>query len=265
MYNVFSIAFHYAKYYITSLNGRGHGIHSPFVFELVTKVFNDKTNYPVYYEIEKLRQQLKQDNSEISVRDFGAGSVVLKSSQRKISSIAGSSLKPKKYAQLLYRLVRYFKPATILELGTSLGLTTAYMASAMPGSKLITHEGDQNIATVAKQNFDHLKLQNIKVKEGDFAATLDATLAANKLLDFSFVDGNHRKEPTLDYFNKLLDHSNEHSVIVFDDIHWSREMEEAWEQIKASDSVTMSIDLFFIGLVFFKKGFHHKQHFVVRF
>ena len=182
-----------------------------------------------------------------------------------MQQIASVSLKPKKYAQLLYKLVKYVQPKTILELGTSLGLTSAYLASANKEAQLITIEGAPSIAAIAKENLDHLQLQNVHLITGNFDETLETVLAKKSAIDFVFIDGNHRKEPTLRYFEQLLKKSTEQSLFVFDDIHWSRDMNEAWTTIKNHSSVTLTIDLFFIGLVFFRKEQKVKQHFTIRF
>jgi predicted O-methyltransferase YrrM len=266
MYSSFQLAVKYFQYYFAALNGKGHGVHSPFVFDLVTKVLNDKTKYADYGQIEKIRTKLLSSRQLIEVEDFGAGSGKGFSKQRSIGQIASSSLKKPKYAQLLYRLVKYFQPQQVLELGTSLGITTAYLAAAKPAANVITMEGSVSIAEVARQNFQQLGLQNIKTITGNFDDTLPATV--NELTfhpDFVFVDGNHRKEPTLNYFNQLLSKATANTVFVFDDIHWSREMEEAWKEIQLHESVTITIDLFFIGLVFLRKEQLEKEHFIIRF
>ena len=265
MYSKPQLALKYLSYYFTASNGKGHGIHSPFVFNLVTKVLNDKSQYTEFEKIELLRKQLLSNKTILEIEDFGAGSVKGSTKKRRVQQIASVSLKPKKYAQLLYKLVKYVKPKTILELGTSLGLTSAYLASANKEAQLITIEGAPSIAAIAKENLDHLQLQNVHLITGNFDETLETVLAKKSAIDFVFIDGNHRKEPTLRYFEQLLKKSTEQSLFVFDDIHWSRDMNEAWTTIKNHSSVTLTIDLFFIGLVFFRKEQKVKQHFTIRF
>jgi predicted O-methyltransferase YrrM len=265
LYSRFQLAKKYLHYYLTASNGKGHGIHSPFVFDFIKNVLNDKTTYPVYQPIEQKRKALLNNTTIIEAEDFGAGSSVIKTNQRVVAAIAASSLKPKKYAQLLYRMVQYYKPSTILELGTSFGITTAYLASANSASKIFTCEGSAAIAAIAKQNFEVLQLNNVQLTEGDFSRTLSPLLSTLKEINFAFIDGNHRKEPTLDYFNQLLNYSNPSTILVFDDIHWSAEMEEAWVAIKEHNAVTVTIDLFFVGIVFFNPDINHKQHFTIRF
>ena len=240
-------------------------MHSPFVFEFITKILNDKTVYPEYEKIEALRDQLLNDNRILEIEDFGAGSVVDKKSKRSISSIAKNAAKPKKFGQLLFRMVRYYQPATILELGTSLGITTSYLSLAKPDGRLLTMEGSKQIADAAKQNFKAIELKNIELIEGNFDHTLSSVVCGLSSIDFSFIDGNHRQEPTERYFKDLLTKTNNDSILVFDDIHWSSEMKSAWETIKKDATVACSIDLFFIGIVFFRKEFKEKQHFVIRF
>ncbi len=228
-------------------------------------MLNDKKSYPSYQSIEKIRKQLLADSTVIEVEDFGAGSSVIKTNQRVVGAVAASSLKPKKYAQLLYRMIQYYKPETIVELGTSFGITTAYLASANALSKVFTCEGSAAIASIAKQNFAALQLNNIQLTEGDFAKTLAPLLSNLNTVNFAFADGNHRKEPTLNYFNQLLKHTIPATILVFDDIHWSAEMEEAWATVKQHPAVTLTIDLFFIGIVFLSPDINHKQHFTIRF
>ncbi len=165
----------------------------------------------------------------------------------------------------MYRIVQYYKPQTIVELGTSLGITSAYIASAQRNSEVITIEGSKNVALIAGENFKTLGLQNIKLIQGNFDDTLPALLMQLKKIDLAFADGNHRKIPTLNYFHLFLKKVNDESILIFDDIYWSAEMEEAWKEIQQHPSVSLTIDLFFIGLVFFKKDFKAKQYFVIRF
>jgi predicted O-methyltransferase YrrM len=265
LYSRFLLAKKYLHYYLTASNGKGHGIHSPFVFDFVKHVLNDKQSYPAYRPIESLRKIMLADSTEIEVEDFGAGSSVIKTNKRVVSAIAASSLKPKKYAQLLYRMVKYYKPETIVELGTSFGITTAYLASGNETSNVFTCEGSAAIASIAKHNFEALQLNNVQLSEGDFAKTLSTLLSNLNTVNFAFTDGNHRKEPTLDYFKQLLKHATRTTILVFDDIHWSAEMEEAWQAIKQHPAVTLTIDLFFIGIVFFNADINQKQHFTIRF
>ena len=265
MYSPLQLGTRFLKYYATASNGRGHGVHSPFVFEFITKVLNDDRHFYAYQSIENLRQLLLSDDRQLTIEDFGAGSRVGKSNTRRVKEIARSSLKPKKFGQLLFRIVDYYAPDTILELGTSLGITTAYLASAKAGSNVTTMEGAGAVAELAKKNFHKLKLTNISIVSGNFDETLSDTVKKTGKIDLAFIDGNHRYEPTVRYYRQLLPAVHEYTVLIFDDIHWSKEMEQAWEEIKQDTMVMLSIDLFFIGLVFFRKENMVKQHFTIRF
>ena len=265
MYSSFQLAKKYLHYYIKAQNGHGHGVHSPFVFDFIINVLNDKNEYECYKKIEPLRQQLLNDNSIIEVEDFGAGSAVIPFKKRKINAIAKSSLKNKKFAKLLYRIVNYYKPGSIIELGTSFGITTCYIACANKDAEVYTFEGSKEIAKIARQNFERVGLTNINLTEGNFEKTFLDALQEIKKVDFAFIDGNHRRDATLRYFSNLLKKSSGASIFIFDDIHWSPEMEEAWKQIQEHGSVRLTIDLFFIGLVFFNPDFKVKQHFTIRF
>ena len=263
MYSTFQLAKKYLHYYFTASNGKGHGVHSPFVFDFITNVLNDKKRYDCYATIEGVRKQLKGNTAVIEVKDFGAGSAVIKSNKRIVKDIANSSLKSPKFARLLFRMVQYYQPKNILELGTSFGITTAYLASGNTDAKVFTCEGAQEIAVIAQNNFNHLSIQNITLLKGDFAQTLPGLFDEVDQFDFAFVDGNHRKEPTLQYFQQLLHHSTNKAILVFDDIHWSSEMEAAWLVIQGHPSVTLTIDLFFIGIVIISDEIKVKQHFTI--
>lgn len=245
-------------------------MHSPFIFHFITKVLNEKKHYPEYDAVENLRSELLKDERVLTIEDFGAGSSISKTNKRTVASIARNAAKPKKFGQLLFRMVKAHQPSTILELGTSLGITTSYLSLAKPTTKLITMEGANAVADVARNNFEKLKLKNCLIEQGNFDFTLPAVIRALNVVegssvDFAFIDGNHCQEPTERYFLELLSKTNNDSILIFDDIHWSPEMEAAWETIKAHSSVRCSIDLFFIGIVFFREEFREKQHFSVRF
>jgi len=265
LYSPLQITKKYFQYYISASNGKGHGIHSPFVFDFILHVLNDKHQYECFEKIEAQRSKLLRDTRFINVEDFGAGSAVIKTSKRAIHKIAASSLKHKKYSQLLFRIVQYYKPATIIELGTSFGTTSAYLAYGNEDAILYTLEGAASIAAIAEQNFAELEINNVKLVRGDFGKTLPGLLAEIKTINLAFIDGNHRKQPTLDYFSMLISHSNSSTIIILDDIHWSKGMEEAWEAICRHPAVTLTIDLFFIGLVFINPDFKVKQQFQIRF
>lgn len=265
MYSPIKLASKYLSYYLSAFNSKGHGVHSPFVFDFITNVLNDSRTFYAYQELEQLRQELLLDKRLLTIEDFGAGSVVYKSNQRKVSDIARSSLKPKKFGQLMFRMVDYYKANNIIELGTSLGITTGYLASGNLKSNVYSFEGAKQVAAVANQNFEKLSLKNIQIIEGNFDNTLQPILNTIQTIDFAFVDGNHRREPTIQYFEQLLTKGTEHSVFIFDDIHWSTGMEEAWKYIQRHNAVTLTIDLFFIGLVFFRKEQKVVQHFKIRF
>lgn len=265
MYSKFQIAIKFLNYFFTASGRNGYNIHSPFVFDFIKKVLNDKTVYPEYGKVELLRKQLLNNQTVLKVEDFGAGSSIIKKNRRSISSIARNTAKRPKYAQLLFRIVRYYQPSAILELGTSLGITSAYLSLAQPDAGLITMEGSNEIAEVARQNFKVLQLRKAELIEGNFDLMLPAVIARLSAADFAFIDGNHRRDPTERYFHLLLEKINNDSILVFDDIHWSREMEQAWKNIMAHPSVRCSIDLFFFGIIFFREEFREKLHFTIRF
>jgi len=250
----------YIQFLLKSTNQ--HGIHSPFVYNLVTKCFYTDTNTNKHKQITQYRTDLLQNHSKISVTDFGKGSKVFKSNEREISKIATIAGISKKRSKLLIRIVEYFKPISILEIGTSLGIGTASMSIDNPTSKITTLEGCKNTFQVAKNQFDKFKFKNITANIGDFKETLPSTLKNNDF-DLIYFDGNHQKQATIEYFEQCLNSINNNSVFIFDDIHWSKEMTEAWEYIKNHKKVTVSIDTYFWGIIFFRKE-QEKEHFIIR-
>ena len=241
-----------------------HHLHSPFAYELVRDVVNDKQCYPDYKKVGALRKELKIDRSEIMVTDFGAGiggkGYVL--IQKSIASLYKNNSIRSKYGKLLYRLVKRLQPTHILELGTSLGISSTYMAIAAPDAAIVTVEGCKGIAEKAAENFTMLRLKNIHQIVGNFDSVLDPIIADMPKIDFAFIDGNHRKDPTIRYFESCLKKSHNDTVLIFDDIHWSEEMNKAWKIIQNHQSVTLTLDLFQFGIVFFRKELS-KQDFII--
>lgn len=258
------LAIQYLKFWLAAKRKKGHGIHSPFFFDLVSHVFYKKKNKTDYKPIEELRKQLLKSNEEIEIRDLGAGSRTTSSQMRKISDIAQHSLKPKKQAQLLNRLIQYIEPSNILELGTSLGITTSYLAKASPKAKVITIEGCPEITKRAQQNLTSLNVDNVELVCDNLNNSLEKVVTRIETIDFAFFDGNHTKQATLKYFDQCLKKANNNSIFCFDDIYLNDGMQEAWQEIIAHKNVTASLDIFFMGFVFFRKELSH-EHFKLRF
>ena len=218
------------------------------------------------YQFKKLKEKffvIVPDLPGSGSSEMLEGKILIEDYADVVKAIANSSLKSPKFARLLFRMIQYYKPKNILELGTSFGITTSYLANGNRSSTIYTCEGADQIAAIAQQNFDQLGIKNITLLKGDFAQTLPNLFAVVKQFDFAFVDGNHRKEPTLSYFQQLMAHSTHKAILVFDDIHWSSEMEAAWSLIQNDPSVTLTIDLFFIGIVFINDDIKVKQHFTI--
>jgi predicted O-methyltransferase YrrM len=254
---------HQIKSYLrfVSKSSNQHGVHSPFVFDLVTKCFYDKSVFAEYATLENYRKALLKDQKTISVTDFGAGSKVFRSNERKICDIARNAGISSKRAKLLFRVARYFKPQNTLEIGTSLGLATSALASGNTSGEVVSLEGCENTAAEAWRNSLNFGISNVEIMVGEFTSSLSEM--AGKKFDLIYFDGNHQKEATLAYFEKLLPTATNDSVWIFDDIHWSGPMSEAWETIKKHPKVTVTIDTFQWGLVFFRKE-QEKEDFTIR-
>jgi predicted O-methyltransferase YrrM len=270
-----------------------YNVHSPFVFEFVNSVLEEDRQFYVFREAEILRGQLLTSKDIVEVEDFGAGSLKDGTKkQRRVRDIAASALSPAFQCQWLFNICNTYKPLTIIELGTSLGISSLYISQGCPAeTQIFTLEGSPAIAQIARHNFDWFfntfnkiglrrnnpKMLNfdfyetiiptidsekrIKIVEGNFNHTFKNTLSHIGKLDFAFIDGNHRYEPTVQYFNQALAHTREGTILIFDDIHWSEDMEKAWTEIQAHPSVKLTIDLFWCGIVFFRHENKEKEHF----
>lgn len=258
------IVLKYIKHYLTSRGRKGYGIHSPSIFKLVTGVIHDFTPFYCYSKIEAERTKLLINHSIIEITELGAGSKIHKGNKRKISSIAKYSLKPQKQAQLLFRLINHYNYKNILEVGSSLGITTSYLASVNSKAKVYTLEGCNEQLNIAKGVFKNLELNNITPIHGNFKDTLNKALNEFEQLDFVFFDGNHTKEATLNYFEQCLPLAHNETMFVFDDIHLNPEMEEFWNKLKQYHEVKVTLDLFHLGIVFFRKELT-KENFNIRF
>lgn len=247
-------------HFLTARNTKGHGMHSPFCYQFIHSVLYNKSSYYIFPKIEELRGLLKKDFRNLNINDFGTGNNQIKN----VADIAKESLKSAKYGQLLFKIAHYFKSINVLELGTSLGVTTAYLATSSSEIKCVSLEGSQEIANIAKENFQKLKLKNIEIVTGNIDLTLSAVLDDFQKLDLVFIDANHKLPAVYEYFESCLNKIHVGSVIVIDDIYWSVDMENAWKMIKNHPQVTTTIDLFQLGIVFFNPDLH-KNHYKMRY
>ena len=241
-------------------------LHSPFIYSFWAGILKDNTRYQAFNEAEKARRELLSDKRVIKRLDFGAaqlGDSPLTADVR-IAELARRSLVSKTKGEFLFKLARVNKPSAVLEFGTSLGLSAFYFSSAVPDAKIITMEGCPETAGIAASVIEIAGLKNISIVKGRFDDSLPEVLQKMPVIDLVFFDGNHRLQPTLDYFEACLPHLRPHSVAVFDDIHWSKGMEEAWKKLIARPVVKVSVDLFHLGVLFFREELS-KEDFVLRF
>lgn len=248
----------YLKYRLRAHSRGGFGIHSPFMFRFVTQIVEENFPYYIYAPVEKARASLRRDKGMVDITDHGSG----KSGRRRICDIVSRSAKPSKDAQLLFRIAVDIKAKNILELGTCLGLTTMYLASARSDARVTTLEGCPELARIAQRNLRNAGISNTEVVVGNIDNTLPTVLSGYDTLDLVFFDANHRKEPTLCYFRQCIGLINNATVFIFDDIHQSREMEEAWAEIKSNPTVRVTLDLYRMGIVFFNKELKREDYIV---
>lgn len=253
---------HFLKYHAKAVNQ--HSIHSPFLFRFVNEVVYSKQFKqeikPIHTEFKKLCKSSKM----LSIRDFGAGSGVNSSKNRSVGDIAKSVSKASKYRSFLFRIMRFKQPEIAIELGSSVGISGLYLAKASPQSKIYSLEGCEQTADFANTLWQNNDLKNIESVLGNFDETLPLLLSKLNLVGLAYIDGNHRLEPTLRYFEWFLPKMSDEGILIFDDIYWSEEMTQAWQKIKAHPASRQTVDLYFFGIVFLDKRLA-KQDFVVRY
>lgn len=253
--------YEFLKHYIVGSNE--HGLHSPFVFELYTKTIQNH-EWPYYEHLEQHYFELISDHHLINNKNPGAGTSLNHRQHLPINRLAKHSIKSLPWRKLLCRLVEERKPKIIVELGTSFGITTAYLAMTCPDAKIYTFEGNPSLVALAKEFFEKTGLTNIEIIEGNIDETLPHFLEKHPNIDVAYVDANHRFRPTIKYVERLMDCVSWKGLIILDDIYWSYQMTKAWRGLCDKQDVTVSIDLWQIGLLYFHTG-QAKENFKLRF
>lgn len=254
--NYFLRIYYFLNHFLTARNSRGFGVHSPYLFDFVRYVIYEKNSYYIYAEIEKQRAKLLKDNGLIDKVDFGTG----ESKSLKISEIAANSLCSPRKGQLLCRIVNYLKLTNILELGTSFGVSTAYLAANSKSRRCISLEGCEATAGIARRTLSELNLSTVEIITGDIDNTLPMALTKLSGIDFVYIDANHTFDATMRYFELICPELNGNAVVVLDDIYWSQEMKQAWDKIKSHPNVKSTFDLYHFGIVFFNPDLHPKNY-----
>jgi hypothetical protein len=235
-----------------------HSLHSPFLFDFYINVVK-KDSYKGDEDIEKLRKKLLSDSRTLSGKDPGSQN---NEKPRTVSAIARNSVSPLRYSGLYSRIIDHFKLQSIIELGTSFGINALYLARKKD-TIVTTFEGSTEIADIAHLTFEFAGAKNIKLIPGNLDTTLSSYLQGIRKVDFVLMDANHRYRPTIKYFERLLPKISEKTVVVLDDIHYSKEMEQAWKEVKSHKLVYASIDLFRCGILFFDPSLN-KQHVILQ-
>jgi predicted O-methyltransferase YrrM len=230
----------------------------------VSRVFRNKIDKRIVLPIEQIRRRMISDRRRILVQDMGSKSELSERTYRNVSDIAGKSPVSAKYGTLLANIAAEFGRQLIIEFGTSIGISTMYLAKACEDARVITMEGCSSIAEIAKQNFIDAGLNNITLLVGSFDDIIPDFQVQGVKPGLIFIDGNHRKEPVINYFNKMADLSDSNTVIIIDDINYSRQMAEAWTEIKLHKKVSVTIDIFRMGICFFREGINHNDY-VIRY
>jgi predicted O-methyltransferase YrrM len=252
------VVYKFILHVLSAKHTRGFNVHSPFVYNFINNVICGQHKFYVFDKIENLRESLKTNKQTVYTVDYGTQ----KDGVRSVSSISKTSLKSPKYGQLFYRIIRNTESLNVLELGTSLGVTTSYLAAGSDSIKCISLEGSPEIAKIARQNIHSLDIKNVDIVVGNIDNTLQDVVEKFEKLDFVFFDANHRSKAVMNYFEIILDKIHQNTVLIVDDIYWSNDMERAWRDIKNHPKVASTIDLYSIGIVFFNTNLN-KQHYKV--
>jgi len=261
----FSYLCRYYKYLFVSGYYRGYGLHSPFVYDFHRNILNSSKEKTVLKDIKKIRKLLRKEKTYLYTTDFGTGSKKAKHRWLSLKAAVRKMSIPHKYGKVLYRIIEYYSLRDILEIGTGIGVSTLYLAKEAKTKTVHTIEGDPQKANFAEELFKTQNLKNIQIWINHFDEVLFFVLKKMPHLpDFVFIDGNHQKSSTIQYFETILPFIHNDTVVVLDDIHWSKGMEAAWNEIRNYNQVTVTIDLFRIGIVFFKKELS-SQNFIIRY
>ena len=245
----YSLVEGYLHYWLHAVNE--HSLQSPFIYRLYREVINCDSSHASFEIVEAFRQTLLHCPDRVWVPDMGAPSHASSHPQRAIRHIARHSLSSPKFSRLLYRLASFQQAEHVVELGTSLGVNTLYLALARPTAQLHTLEGVSAIAERAERAFQTFGHSTIQLTRGNIDQTLPHLLAQLPKVDLVYIDANHRYEPTVRYFEQCVAKTHQDSIIVIDDIYWSAEMQQAWQHIKQHPAVSLSVDIFDAGIVFF--------------
>jgi len=240
----------------------GHSLHFPLIFRFYEDAVCGKIGKALFVDIDERRKILSKDQRTLHISDLGAGSRSSQLDCRSIANVYKSATSTKKLSELLYRIGKGIGAKNILELGTSLGITTSYLSKIGSESTIYTLEGSEEIYSEAeKQLAVH---SNVRSFFGNINDTLPDVLSQMPYVDLAYVDANHTYEATLSYCQQVMLKRIPSTAIVIGDIHWSDEMEEAWHKIKLEDEVSHSIDLFECGILLFASSIY-KQDYIVRF
>ena len=243
----------------------GHGIHSPFVYDFARKVVFNKDSEPLSDQVTNSVKSLGRTRERLVIHDLGAGSRVSNADVRVIGSIARKSSVSPKQGRLLQRISAWYAPGTVIELGTGLGISTAYLAAGAPFSKIISVEGSAEKYVFAGKFLDELGFPSIELLNADFEEVYPGLLDEAEGRVMVFIDGDHRYEPSMRRSLALLNHEKiSEAVLILDDIYWSKEMEAAWRDLSSLPGSLISIDLFYFGIII-KRPDIARQHYRIKF
>lgn len=281
-----AILIKYLKYRLAARGRRGRGIHSPLVYDLIRKVIVNEERWKVPGRVVEVHRALLKDRTRLAFEEFGAGSRVASTesggdsrddftgsdagsgitsvASRSIRSLTRRSSVNRRFGRFLFRLVRWFRPDELIELGTGIGVSTLYLSAAFDRQMESVEASPQKHA-FSKVLFEQYGIKNVKTHCGTFMQCFEDVVPDPDARSMVFLDGDHRYGATMELVERLIDtRKNGEMLIVIDDIHWSEEMERAWNELRHDSRIPFTVDLFQVGLVFIRDEVS-KQHFTLTF
>ena len=219
----------------------GHGVHSPFVFDLITTVIEEKRFYYCYERLKLVRESLLENRDRVVFNNRGYT----------VNEFLKRFCFSEREDMLLFRLANRFQPRTIYIHGCDLGLAPLYLTSWSEGAVCTVIESEPSLAAIAQKTIVEHPSASI-----DFHTSFNPENTENRIFDFIVLG----KTFSIDAFESFLPYINDNSIIVISDIHSSEKNRKIWKRICVAPKVTVTIDLYSLGIVFFNPKLHRKTY-----
>ncbi|MDD2435944.1 MAG: SAM-dependent methyltransferase [Massilibacteroides sp.] len=218
---------------------KGHGVHSPFVFNFITKVIDERAAYYCLKDIELTRKKFFYENEPFHKWE----------------------IRPK-YGALLMRISNYLKPQNLLLIGSDLSFSALYSSSYASTTRCVVLEEKTEIAAFSRSVIEKHRAKNILLKEGVYQKTVSEVLEHTDKLDFVYFGYPNDSALDIPVFECILPHLHEHSVLILRGIRKTKDRKEFWNRLCARPEVSVTIDVYELGIAFFNHKIHKKNYIV---